>query len=115
MFNCIILVLFSGFGINKYLLSLIFPSSILSIVNLVFNWAINSDNPKETVIFEDSYELKNARMSLEKLSKSKLNDLLNEYKRYQNKYGIDEQRIVHMTNVDILLLNPDLQEKIYSN
>ena len=80
------------------------------------------------MIFEDSYaqlntkltidkidELKNARMSLEKLSKSKLNDLLNEYKRYQNKYGIDEQRIVHMTNFDILLLNPDLQEKVYSN
>lgn len=93
-----------------------------------YNYFINSDNPKEIVIFEDSYaqlntkltidkidELKNARLTLEKLSKSKLNDLLNEYKRYQDKYGIDEQRIVHMTNIDILILNPDLQEKVYNN
>ena len=92
-----------------------------------YNYFINSDNPKETVIFEDSYaqlntkltidkieELKNARLTLEKLSKSKLNDLLNEYKRYQDKYGIDEQRIVHMTSIDILILNSDLQEKVYS-
>ena len=91
-----------------------------------YNYFINSDSPKESVIFEDSYaqlntkltidkidELKNARMTLEKLSKIKLNNLLNEYKKYQSKYGIDEQRIVHMTNIDILILNPDLQENVY--
>ena len=30
---------------------------------------------------------------------------------YQDKYGVDEQRIVHMTNNEILLLNPNLQNK----
>ena len=35
-------------------------------------------------------------------------------KRYQDKYGIDEQRIVHMTSIDILLLNHVLQEIIIS-
>lgn len=90
-----------------------------------YNYFINSDNPKETVIFEDSYAQLNTkltidkidelRITLEKLSEIKLNDLLNEYKRYQDKYGIDEQRIVHMTSIDILFLNPDLQERVYSN
>ena len=87
-----------------------------------YNFYINSNNPKESVIFEDSYaqlntrltidkisELKRARKTNAKLSKNKLDNLLEEYKLYQEKYGVDEQRIVHMTNNEILYLNPDLQ------
>ena len=87
-----------------------------------YNFYINSNNPKESVIFEDSYaqlntrltidkisELKRARKTNAKLSKNKLDNLLEEYKLYQEKYGVDERRIVHMTNNEILYLNPDLQ------
>ena len=87
-----------------------------------YNYYINSNNPLEEVIFEDSYaqlntkltidkidDLKNARKTCSKLSKNKLNDLLKEYNLYQEKYGIDEQRIVHMTYKEILKLNPDLK------
>ena len=82
-----------------------------------YNYYINSDNPKETVIFEDSYaqlntkltidkieELKKSRKTNSKLSKNKLINLLKEYETYQKKYGVDEQRIVHMTNIDIYIL-----------
>lgn len=92
-----------------------------------YNYYINCDNPKESVIFEDSYaqlntkltidmidELKYSRKSLNKLSSKKLNNLLVEYKNYQNKYGIDEQRIVHMNRNEILKLNPEL-DKILIN
>lgn len=90
-----------------------------------YNYYINCDNPKEIVIFEDSYaqlntkltidkieELKIARKTLNKLSKNKLNDLLIEYDKYQKKYNIDEQRIVHMTKNEILYLNPDLEQDL---
>lgn len=90
-----------------------------------YNQYINSENPHESVIFEDSYaqlntkltidkieELKNSRKTLKKLSKEKLNNLLTEYKIYQDKYGVEEQRIVHMTNNEILYLNPDLQKEL---
>jgi len=86
-----------------------------------YNFYINSENPKESVIYEDSYaqfntkltidkieELKLARKTCSKLSKNKLDELLNEYTKYQFKYGIDEQRIVHMTKEEILKLNEDL-------
>ncbi len=88
-----------------------------------YNYYIDSDHPKETVIFQDSYaqlntkltidnidELKFSRKTLNKLSVHKLNDVLLEYENYQNKYGVDEQRIVHMTKDEILYLNPYLQE-----
>lgn len=90
-----------------------------------YNYYINSDTPKESVIFEDSYaqlntkltidkidELKYSRKTLKKLSTDKLNNLLREYENYQNKYNIEEQRIVHMTNNEILYLNPDLDQKL---
>ena len=78
------------------------------------NYYINSTNPCETVIFEDSYaqlntkltidkinELKCARRTINKLSKKKLENLLDSYHNYQQKYGLDEQRIVHMTKNEI--------------
>ncbi len=34
---------------------------------------------------------------------------LEEYKIYQDKYGVDEQRIIHMTSKEILDLNPELK------
>ncbi len=87
-----------------------------------YNYYINSNNPNEKDIYEDSYaqlntkltidkieELKNARKTTKKLSRDKLKDLLNEYRYYQEKYGVDEQRIVHMTNNEILYLNSDIQ------
>ena len=90
-----------------------------------YNYYIDSDNPKESVIFEDSYaqlntkltidkieELKSARKTLNKLSNDKLNTILEEYQNYQNKYGVEEQRIVHMTNNEILYLNPELQREL---
>ena len=90
-----------------------------------YNFYIDSLNPKEKVIFEDSYaqlntkltidkieELKYARKTNDKLSTEKLQKVLDKYQKYQEKYGVDEQRIVHMTNNEILLLNPSLQNKI---
>ena len=83
-----------------------------------YNRYINSENPKETVLYEDSYaqlntkltienfdELKNYRKTNDLLSKIKLNELLNEYKNYQNENRIKEERIVHMTKYEILELN----------
>lgn len=88
-----------------------------------YNYYIDSNNPKEKVIFEDSYaqlntkltidkinELKISRKSLDKLSQNKLEKVLEEYKYYQNKYGVEKQRIVHMTKEEILSLNPELEE-----
>lgn len=90
-----------------------------------YNYYVDSKNPKESVIFEDSYaqlntkltidkidELKLSRKTLNKLSENKLNTILDEYQNYQNKYGVEEQRIVHMTNNEILYLNPDLQKNL---
>ena len=83
-----------------------------------YNWYINSDNPKETVIYEDSYAQFNTKLTIEKfselvnyrrtrdlLSKSKLKDLLEGYKDYQQNSKIKEERIVHMTKYEILELN----------
>lgn len=83
-----------------------------------YNWYINSDNPKETVIYEDSYAQFNTKLTIEKfselvnyrrtkdlLSSSKLKDLLEGYKDYQQNNKIKEERIVHMTKYEILELN----------
>lgn len=83
-----------------------------------YNRYINSDNPKETVLYEDSYAQLNTKLTIEKfpelkkyrktndlLSKTKLNELLNDYKDYQNNNRIKEERIVHMTKYEILELN----------
>lgn len=89
-----------------------------------YNFYINSEEPKEKVIFEDSYaqlntkltidkinELKKARKNIYKLSSEKLKQLLEEYSNYQNTHNLDEQRIVHMTKKEIIDLNKDLIEK----
>lgn len=83
-----------------------------------YNRYINSNNPKETVLYEDSYaqlnikltienfaELKKYRKTKDLLSKIKLNELLNDYKDYQNNNKIKEERIVHMTKYEVLELN----------
>lgn len=90
-----------------------------------YNRYINSENPKETVIYEDSYaqlntkltldnimELKLARKTKDKLSRKKLNEILEEYYNYQLQHGLDEQRIVHMTKEEILDLNPELKGQL---
>lgn len=83
-----------------------------------YNWYINFDNPKETVLYEDSYAQFNTKLTIElfnellsyrrtedTLSKEKLNELLNEYKNYQKENIIKEERIVHMTKYELLELN----------
>lgn len=68
-----------------------------------YNYYIDSDNPKETVILEDSYaqlntkitidkieELKFSRKTLDKLSDNKLDEVLLAYQNYQNNYGAPE-------------------------
>ena len=88
---------------------------------MIIWYYINSDNPKEKVIAEDSYaqlntkltiekieELKFSRKNLYKLSKTKLDDLLSTYESYQNTHSIDEQRIVYMTKEEILNMNNEL-------
>ena len=87
-----------------------------------YNFYINCDEPKESVISEDSYaqlntkltidkidELKNARKCLNKLSETKLNKLLKEYNNYQKSHNLDEQRIVHMTKDEIISLNENIK------
>lgn len=83
-----------------------------------YNRYINSDNPKETVIREDSYaqlntkltielfdELSNYRKTIDTLSKQKLEELLKDYNEYQKNNIIKEERIVHMNKYEILSLN----------
>ena len=83
-----------------------------------YNYFINSENPKETVISEDSYVQLNTKLTIENfamlsnfrktkntLSKKKLNDLIKEYYDYQNNNIINEERIVYMTKEEILKMN----------
>lgn len=93
-----------------------------------YNYFINSANPKESVISEDSYaqlntkltielteELICARKTINKLSYDKLQELTKAYYEYQKNNKIDEDRVVHMSSTEILKLNPVLkQEKILS-
>lgn len=93
-----------------------------------YNYYINSSNPKESVIFEDSYaqlntkltielteELIKARKTVNKLSQDKLQDLIETYNDYQKYNKIDDDRIVYMSSVEILKLNPILkQEDIFT-
>lgn len=85
-----------------------------------YNHYINSENPKETVLYEDSYAQLNTKLTIENfnnlkkyrktkdlLSKTKLNELLNDYKDYQNNNKIKKERIIHMTKCEILKLNKD--------
>lgn len=83
-----------------------------------YNIYINSQDPKETVIYEDSYaqlntrltienfsELSNYRKTTDTLSKNKLVELLQKYKEYQSENKIREERIVYMTKYELLELN----------
>ena len=93
-----------------------------------YNYFINSLNPKESVIFEDSYaqlntkltielteELIKARKTVNKLSQDKLQDLIETYNDYQKYNKIDADRVVHMSSTEILKLNPNLkQDKVLS-
>lgn len=93
-----------------------------------YNYFINCLNPKESVIFEDSYaqlntkltielteELIKARKTVNKLSQDKLQDLIETYNDYQKYNKIDDDRIVYMSSVEILKLNPNLkQDKVLS-
>jgi len=82
------------------------------------NKAISCDNPKETVIDEDSFaqldnkftienfaELEKFRRQVDKLSSAKLKVLMKSYEDYQSKHVIDENKIVHMTAEEIKELN----------
>lgn len=83
-----------------------------------YNKYINSNNPKEKVLYEDSYaqlntkltielfpELSNYRKTTELLSKVKLKEVLTEYREYQKTHKIKEERIVYMTKYELLELN----------
>ncbi len=83
-----------------------------------YNRYINSECPKETVLYEDSYAQLNTKLTIENfddlkkyrktndlLSTKKLDELLNDYKDYQSNNRIKEERIVHMTKYEILELN----------
>lgn len=82
------------------------------------NYFLDSDNPKEKVIYVDSYaqlnntltieyfpELTNFRKTEEKLSQEKLEDLINDYNIYHKNNFIPDERKVHMTKEEILKLN----------
>ncbi len=82
------------------------------------NHYINSEDPHETVIYEDSYAQLNTKLTIERfpelisfrktdkcLSKDKLKELLEYYEDYQNNNVLDESRIVHMTKAELLEIN----------
>ena len=82
------------------------------------NHYINSQNPYETVLYEDSYAQLNTKLTIEKfpelvtfrktkdcLSNQKLKELLEHYEEYQNSNVLDESRIVHMTKSELLEMN----------
>ena len=82
------------------------------------NRFLDSENPKETVIYEDSYaqlnntltieyfpELINYRKTADKLSYDKLKDLISDYKMYHKNNFIPDERKVHMTKEEIIQLN----------
>jgi len=85
------------------------------------NYFLDSENPKEKVIYVDSYaqlsntltiefflELIKFRKTTAKLSKEKLTDLINDYKIYHKNNFIPDERKVHMTKNEILELNKDI-------
>lgn len=84
----------------------------------LYNIYVDYDNPKEKVIYEDSYAQLNTKLTIELfsglsnyrkttdlLSKKKLEEILKEYNYYQSNNKISEDRIVHMTKYEILELN----------
>jgi len=92
-----------------------------------YNYYINSESPREKVIYEDSYAQFNTKLTIDwfedlikvrktedTLSKEKLNELLISYEEYQSNNKLDEERIVHMTIEEIISLNPILRENQYN-
>lgn len=82
------------------------------------NFFLDSESPKEKVIYVDSYaqlnniltieyfpELIKYRRMKDKLSKNKLDELLMEYEEYKKNNIIPDHRIIHMTKEEILTLN----------
>lgn len=82
------------------------------------NYFLDSENPKEKVIFVDSYAQLNNTLTIEyfpelvkyrktkaKLSYEKLTDLINDYRIYHKNNFIPDERKVHMTKEEILRLN----------
>ncbi len=107
---------------DKYIEVIAIDKSAGKLQNLYLecNKFINSLNLKETVIYEDSYAQLNTKLTIEnfaglenfrkindKLSKSKLSELLKDYVDYQSTYDIKEERIVHMSKNSLLELNSD--------
>lgn len=83
-----------------------------------YNHYINSQNPYETVIYEDSYAQLNTKLTVDNfpelikyrkttdcLSKEKLADLLENYTEYQQNNILDKARIVHMSKSELLAIN----------
>lgn len=82
------------------------------------NFFLDSESPKEKVIYVDSYaqlnniltieyfpEIIKYRRTKDKLSKNKLQSLLEDYNDYQKNNIIPDHRIIHMTKEEILKLN----------
>lgn len=89
------------------------------------NFFINSQIPKESVIYEDSYAQLNTRISLENcdilcnarktfdlLSREKLEYVIYEYNLYQKENGVNQKRNIFMSRYDILKLNPSLAKRL---
>ena len=87
------------------------------------NYFIDSENPKEKVIYVDSYaqlnntltieyfpEIINFRRTKEKLSKQKLANLVNAYKEYHRINSIPNERQVYMSKAEIIKLNPIINQ-----
>lgn len=94
---------------------------------LPYNFYINCDDPKEVVIFEDSYAQMNTKLTIDNfsellksrntdkcLSDKKLKCLIESYNEYQENNRVREERIVHMSKEEIMYLNSNLVEEIVS-
>lgn len=82
------------------------------------NKTIYSDNPMESVIYEDSImqmdntfkveyhsELEKYKQTQGKLSKEKLSDAISEYRKYHEENFIEEDRQVYMSQTELGALN----------
>jgi hypothetical protein len=82
------------------------------------NWLVCWDNPKEAVIdrdgfvqldnkftVENSASLESFRRQPDKLSPGKLDGVLSAYRAYHAANAIEDNRIVHMTEAEVLELN----------
>ncbi len=90
-----------------------------------YNLYINSSNPNERVINQDSYAQLNTKITIEKhecllksmkttdiLSKNKLTEVLEAYDEYQKNNKLCEERIVHMSIEELISYNEELKETV---